>query len=98
MLFRQAVRQPQPQGAVVGNSGHAQLAARRLVTTAQHEEIVATGIPPVRQPFLVAAVTILRQVLLMLERIIEYIRSHDGVRFVTFEETADDFLTRHPRR
>ena len=34
----------------------------------------------------------------MLERIIEYIRSHDGVQFVTFEEIADDFLARRPRR
>ena len=33
----------------------------------------------------------------MLERIAEYIRSHDGVRFVTFEEIADDFLAKHPR-
>ena len=32
------------------------------------------------------------QVLLMLERIAEYIGSHDGVRFVTLEEIADDYL------
>ncbi|PLP41532.1 polysaccharide deacetylase, partial [Klebsiella variicola] len=34
------------------------------------------------------------QVLLMLERLIQYIRSHDGVRFVTFDEIADDFKAR----
>ena len=37
------------------------------------------------------------QVLLMLERLAEYISSHDGVRFLTFNEIADDFLTNHPR-
>ena len=37
------------------------------------------------------------QVLLMLERLIQYIRSHDGVRFVTFDEIADDFKARKPR-
>ena len=36
------------------------------------------------------------QVLLMLERIAEYIRSHDGVRFVTMEEIADDFPGQAP--
>lgn len=37
------------------------------------------------------------QVLLMLERLIQYIRSHDGVRFVTFDEIANDFKARKPR-
>ncbi|MEF3091786.1 polysaccharide deacetylase [Raoultella scottia] len=37
------------------------------------------------------------QVLLMLERLIQYIRSHEGVRFVTFDEIADDFKAREPR-
>ncbi|MFW2322447.1 polysaccharide deacetylase family protein [Klebsiella variicola] len=37
------------------------------------------------------------QVLLMLERLIQYIRCHDGVRFVTFDEIADDFKARKPR-
>lgn len=37
------------------------------------------------------------QVLLMLERLINYIRSHEGVKFVTFDEIADDFKARHPR-
>lgn len=37
------------------------------------------------------------QVLLMLERLIQYIRSHEGVRFVTFDEIADDFTARQPR-
>lgn len=38
------------------------------------------------------------QVLLMLERLIEYIRGHDGVRFVTMDEIADDFVSRQPRQ
>ena len=37
------------------------------------------------------------QNLLMLERLIEYINSHEGVRWSTFDEIADDFLTRFPR-
>ena len=37
------------------------------------------------------------QVLLMLERMIEYITSHTGVRFCTFDEIADDFRQRCPR-
>ena len=37
------------------------------------------------------------QVLLMLERIYEYISGHPGVRFCTFDEIADDFRRRHPR-
>ena len=36
------------------------------------------------------------QVLLMLERIIEHISAHAGVRWVTFDEIADDFLRRNP--
>ncbi len=31
------------------------------------------------------------QVLLMLERLINYINGHDGVKWMTFEEIADDF-------
>jgi peptidoglycan/xylan/chitin deacetylase (PgdA/CDA1 family) len=38
------------------------------------------------------------QVLLMHERLIEYINSHEGVRWLTFDEIADDFLARSPRR
>ena len=38
------------------------------------------------------------QVLLMLERFVEYLRSHEGVRIVAFEEIADDFLRRYPRQ
>ena len=38
------------------------------------------------------------QVLLMLERLIEYIRGHEGVRFVTMDEIADDFISRQPRQ
>ncbi len=37
------------------------------------------------------------QVLLMLERLIEYINGHAGVRWATFDEIADDYITRHPR-
>ncbi len=37
------------------------------------------------------------QVLLMLERLTNYIRSHPGVEFRTFDQIADDFLLRHPR-
>ncbi len=36
------------------------------------------------------------QVLLMLERLIEYISGHPGVRWCTFEEIAEDFRRRHP--
>lgn len=37
------------------------------------------------------------QVLLMLERLIEYISRHPGVRWATFEEIANDFAQRFPR-
>lgn len=37
------------------------------------------------------------QVLLMLERLIEHISGHDGVRWVTFDEIADDYNDRFPR-
>ena len=36
------------------------------------------------------------QVLLMLERLYNYMIRHPGVRFTTFEEIADDFLRRSP--
>ncbi|GAA4283503.1 polysaccharide deacetylase [Brevibacterium daeguense] len=36
------------------------------------------------------------QVLLMLERLIEYISGHDGVRWATFNDIADDFRRRYP--
>ncbi|MDP2780351.1 polysaccharide deacetylase [Devosia sp.] len=38
------------------------------------------------------------QVLLMLERLFEYIKGHEGVRFVTMNEMADDFAKRFPRK
>ncbi|WP_162004791.1 polysaccharide deacetylase family protein [Yersinia pestis] len=38
------------------------------------------------------------QVLLMLERLLKHIQSHQGVRFVTFDEIADDYLRRMPRK
>ncbi|PRX44651.1 polysaccharide deacetylase [Prauserella shujinwangii] len=37
------------------------------------------------------------QTLLMLERLIEHINGHEGVRWATFDEIADDFLARFPR-
>jgi peptidoglycan-N-acetylglucosamine deacetylase len=37
------------------------------------------------------------QVLLMHERLISYINSHEGVRWLTFDEIANDFLQRSPR-
>jgi peptidoglycan/xylan/chitin deacetylase (PgdA/CDA1 family) len=37
------------------------------------------------------------QNLMMLERLIEHINSHEGVRWSTFDEIADDFLARFPR-
>ncbi len=36
------------------------------------------------------------QVLLMLERLIDYINGHDGVRWATFEDICDDFRKRYP--
>jgi hypothetical protein len=33
----------------------------------------------------------------MLERIIEHINKHDGIRWSTFDEIADDFARRNPR-
>ncbi|OWJ68648.1 polysaccharide deacetylase family protein [Inquilinus limosus] len=36
------------------------------------------------------------QVLLMLERLIEHINGHDGVRWLTFEDIAEDFRRRYP--
>ena len=38
------------------------------------------------------------QVLLMLERLIEHIQKHEGTKFLTFDEIADDFKRRHPRK
>ncbi|MDP9406558.1 MAG: polysaccharide deacetylase [Actinomycetota bacterium] len=37
------------------------------------------------------------QVLLMLERLIQHINGHAGVRWATFDEIADDFARRDPR-
>ncbi len=37
------------------------------------------------------------QVLLMLERVFDYISQHTGVKFCTFDEIADDFRKRYPR-
>ena len=37
------------------------------------------------------------QVLLMLERIYDYLSKHSGVKFCTFDEIADDFRRRCPR-
>lgn len=38
------------------------------------------------------------QVLLMLERLIEHINSHAGVNWMTFDQIADSFLARSPRK
>jgi peptidoglycan/xylan/chitin deacetylase (PgdA/CDA1 family) len=38
------------------------------------------------------------QVLLMLERLIEHILKHAGTKFVSFDEIADDFSRRSPRK
>jgi peptidoglycan/xylan/chitin deacetylase (PgdA/CDA1 family) len=38
------------------------------------------------------------QVLLMLERLIEHINSHDGVSWMNFNQIADSFLARNPRK
>ncbi len=38
------------------------------------------------------------QVLKMHERMIEYINKHEGVKWATFDEIADDFAKRHPRK
>jgi peptidoglycan/xylan/chitin deacetylase (PgdA/CDA1 family) len=38
------------------------------------------------------------QVLLMHERLMDHINRHDGVRWVTFDEIADDFSRRRPRK
>jgi peptidoglycan/xylan/chitin deacetylase (PgdA/CDA1 family) len=37
------------------------------------------------------------QVILMLERLIEHISGHDGIRWATMDEIADDFARRFPR-
>ena len=67
MLWRQAVRHPQPerQRAVIGHGGHAQLATLRLVPAAQHEELVTAACLPIPEPFLVTGVAVLRQVALL---------------------------------
>jgi len=38
------------------------------------------------------------QVLMMLERLYEYMIKHAGVKFLTFDEIADDFAKRNPRK
>jgi peptidoglycan-N-acetylglucosamine deacetylase len=38
------------------------------------------------------------QVLLMLERLIQYFNSHEGVTWHTFDQIADSFLARNPRK
>jgi peptidoglycan-N-acetylglucosamine deacetylase len=38
------------------------------------------------------------QVLLMLERVYDYLSKHAGVKFCTFDEIADDFRRRYPRQ
>jgi hypothetical protein len=38
------------------------------------------------------------QVLMMLERLYAHMARHPGVKFVTMDEIADDFLRRNPRK
>lgn len=38
------------------------------------------------------------QVLMMLERLYNHIIQHPGVKFLTFDEIADDFARRAPRK
>ena len=38
------------------------------------------------------------QVLLMLERLIEHINTHDGANWLTFDQIADSFINRTPRK
>ena len=38
------------------------------------------------------------QVLMMHERLIEHINSHEGVEWCTFDQIADDFIARNPRQ
>jgi peptidoglycan/xylan/chitin deacetylase (PgdA/CDA1 family) len=38
------------------------------------------------------------QVLLMLERLIEHVDAHEGVRWTTFDQIADDYAARFPRQ
>ncbi|MFI5614447.1 polysaccharide deacetylase [Amycolatopsis sp. NPDC051903] len=38
------------------------------------------------------------QVLLMLERLIDHINGHEGVSWLTFDQIADSFLSRNPRK
>lgn len=38
------------------------------------------------------------QVLMMQDRMITYIKSHSGARFMTFDQIADDFARRNPRK
>jgi hypothetical protein len=33
----------------------------------------------------------------MHQRLFDYMKGHEGVRFVTMEEIADDFAVRYPR-
>ena len=49
VLLRQAIGHTQPQGqrTIIGNAGHAQLATARFIPTAQHEELITAGVPPV---------------------------------------------------
>ena len=58
LLSYKGVGQAKPQGkrTVISHRGHAQLAARRLVFTAQNEELVAAGTAPVPQAFLVTGI------------------------------------------
>ena len=67
VLLRQAIghTQPQVQRTIIGNAGHAQLAAAGFIPAAQHEELITAGVPPVPEPLRMTGVAILLQVLLL---------------------------------
>ena len=67
VLLRQAIGHTQPQGqrTIIGNAGHAQLATARFIPTAQHEELITAGVPPVPEPLRMTGVAILLQVMLL---------------------------------
>ena len=86
MLLRQAIRQPQGQRTIIGNAGHAQLATARFIPAAQHEELVAAGILPVLQPFLMTVVAILLQVMLLTPQLLRpEAQSDPALRNVGFQ-------------
>ena len=60
--------QPERKRTVAILTGHASLASRCFIATAQHEERVAARTAPVGQPFVMGTVTVLFQVELRAEQ------------------------------